>query len=371
MNELENARKEINQIDEEMAKLFEKRMNACAHVAAYKKEHGLPVRDTAREAALIERNRQYIGDAEIEGYYVPFLKNTIALSCAYQTKLLSGMKTAYCGVEGAFAYLAADRLFPGSELIACRSFADAYRAVETGEADCAVLPLENSYAGEVGTVMDLIFSGELYVNQVLDLSVRHCLIACPGASIQTVKTVVSHPQALQQCADFLSRLDAETKEYSNTAAAAEYVRDCADLSVAAIASEETAALYGLEILQSGINDAGNNTTRFAVLSRVPNRENTSAVRENENFILVFTVQNKAGALAQTLNIIGAHGYNMRNLRSRPMKDLQWSYYFYIEAEGNIHNENGRDMLRELSAICARLKLVGTFCTDGSSREATR
>lgn len=371
MNELENARKEINRIDEEMAKLFESRMKVCETIAAYKKERGLSVRDGAREAALIERNRQYIGDAKIESYYVPFLKNMIALSCTYQTGLMNGMKTAYCGVEGAFAQIAAKRLFPDSALVSCRSFADAYRMVETGEADCAVLPLENSYAGEVGAVMDLIFSGDLYINQVLDLSVRHCLIAVPGARVQTVKTVVSHPQALQQCADFLSCLGVETKEYSNTAAAAEYVRDCADPSVAAIASEETARLYGLEILQSGINDAGNNTTRFAVLSRVPNRENSVAVRENENFILVFTVQNKAGALAQTLNIIGAHGYNMRNLRSRPMKDLQWSYYFYIEAEGNIHNENGRDMLRELSAVCARLKLIGTFCTDGSRQEAAR
>ena len=104
----------------------------------------------------------------------------------------------------------------------------------------------------------------------------------------------------------------------------------------------------------------NNTTRFAVFSRTQNRPERTGERDSAGFILLFTVQNKAGALAQTLNIIGAHGYNMKNLRSRPMKDLQWNYYFYIEAEGNINNDNGEMLLRELSALCARLKLVGIY-----------
>ena len=365
MNELEQARAQINELDAEMAQLFERRMKACGVIAAYKKEHGLSIRDAAREAALIERSRKHVSDKLIEEYYVQFLRNTMDVSCRYQSRLINGAKVAYCGVEGAFAHIAAKKMFPESELISCQNFGDAYRAVESGEYDCAVLPIENSYAGEVGTVMDLLFSGALYVNQVFDLPIRQNLLVNPGARLEDIRLVVSHPQALQQCTGFLEKHGLAVKEYSNTAAAAKYVRESGDKSIAAIASDETAELFGLELLESEINDAKNNTTRFAAVSRVQNLPSApSALREDENFILMFTVQNKAGALAQTLNIIGAHGYNMRNLRSRPMKDLQWNYFFYIEAEGNINTENGRDMLRELSVICARLKMAGTFCTGG-------
>lgn len=364
MNELELAREEINKIDAEMAELFVRRMKCCENVAAYKKEHGLSIRDFAREAALIERCRQGIGDEVLESYYVSFLKNMIDVSCRYQSRLNSGMKVAYSGVEGAYAHIAAMKMFPESQTQNYSDFSDAYSSVENGEADCAVLPLENSYEGEVGAVMDLLFSGDLYVNKVIDLPISHSIMSVSGSSLSKVKKVISHPQALRQCAKYIHEQGYETEEYSNTAAAAKYVKECANPELAAIASEETAGIFGLQILKNSINDAGNNTTRFASLSRVPNRANKNC--DDENFILVFTVQNRAGSLAQTLNIIGSHGFNMRSLRSRPMKDLQWNYFFYIEAEGNIHNENGQNMLRELSAVCARLKLVGTFCADNQN-----
>ena len=314
MNELESARKEINRIDVEMARLFEERMKTCKQIAAYKKSNGLSVRDPARETELINRNRAYITDPDIETYYVGFMRNTIDLSCAYQSRLMSGMKVTYCGTEGAYAYIAAKKMFPECELIKHSDFTDAYRAVENGECDCTVLPLENSYAGE----------------------------------------------ALSQCNEYILRHGFETKAYSNTALAAKYVMESGDPTIAAIASEEAIAAFGLKVIESDINDSRNNTTRFASFSRSQNRPSSSGKRENENFIMVFTVQNEAGSLAKALNIIGIHGFNMRSLRSRPMKELQWNYYFYIEAEGNINTENGREMLQELSAICAKLKLIGSY-----------
>ena len=213
--------------------------------------------------------------------------------------------------------------------------------------------------------MDLIFSGSLYVNQVVDLPVLHNLLAVENAELDGIRTVVSHPKALQQCADYIRRHGLETRAYSNTALAAKFVKESGDPTLAAIASDETALIFGLKLLDTGINDSKINSTRFAAFSRSQNRPVTSKKREDENFILAFTVQNEAGALAQTLNIIGAHGFNMRNLRSRPMKDLQWSYFFYIEAEGNINTENGQDMLRELSAVCAKLRLVGTYYANNA------
>lgn len=340
-------------------------MQVCQAIAAYKKAHGLSIRDCSREADLINKNRSLIQSADVESYYVQFLQKTIDLSCDYQSRLIHGMRVTYCGVEGAFAYIAAKRMFPEAELVAFSDFTEAYQAVERGEYDCAVLPLENSSAGEVGTVMDLLFSGSLYVNQVIDLPVLHNLMAVEGAELDGIRTVVSHPQALQQCADYIRRRCWETRAYSNTALAAKFVKESGDPTLAAIASDETASIFGLKLLDTGINDSKINSTRFAAFSRSQNRPVTVKKREDENFILAFTVQNEAGALAQTLNIIGAHGFNMRNLRSRPMKDLQWSYFFYIEAEGNINTENGQDMLRELSAVCAKLRLVGTYYANNA------
>ncbi len=363
MSKLEESRKNINRIDKEMAKLFEERMEVCAEIAAYKREHGLSVRDPARESEVINRNRALVEKRELESYYVQYLQSMMDISCRYQSSLIEGMRVAYCGTKGAYAYIAAKKMFPEATLIELPSFAEAYRAVEEGDCDSAVLPLENSYAGEVGAVMDLMFSGKLYVNQVIDVPILHNLLAPEGAVIADIKTVVSHRQALDQCSGYLAEHGYEIKEYSNTALAAKAVSEAGDKSVAAIASEETAELFGLHILERDINDSKNNTTRFAAFSLCESRPASTVKRVDESFILLFTVQNEAGSLAKALNIIGAHGFNMRNLRSRPMKSLQWSYYFYIEAEGNVNTGNGADMLRELSAVCAKLRMAGSYCTE--------
>lgn len=360
MNELEIARKIINEVDKEMAVLFEKRMGAASLVAKYKKEHGLSILDSSREKEVIKNNSEYITNNEIKEYYVKFLEYNMELSRNYQSRLNEGMKVAYSGVEGAFAYIAAKRMFPNANLLAYPSFEEAYKAVEDGVCDSCVLPIENSFAGDVGTVMDLIFSGSLYINQVTDLAVEHNLLVNEGATIETIKQVVSHPQALSQCSTYISKHNFEAKPYTNTALSARLVKESGSLEIAAIASDETARIFGLKILESKINESRNNTTRFGAFSRVQNDMLSKKRNMNDHFILVFTVKNEAGALAKTLDIIGAHGFNMRNLRSRPMKELLWSYYFYIEADGNINTQDGKDMLRELGATCDRLKLAGTY-----------
>ncbi len=361
MNELEQARKIINEVDKEMASLFEKRMEASELVAKYKREHGLSILDPAREKEVISNNSSYIENTQIREYYVKFLESTMELSRNYQSRLNEGAKVAYSGVEGAFAYIAGKKMFPEAKLIAYQSFEEAYEAVEKGECDSCVLPIENSFAGDVGTVMDLVFQGSLYINQVIDLAVEHNLIANEGATIDTIKQVVSHPQALSQCNPYIMKHNFEARPYTNTALSAKLVKESGSLEIGAIASDETAKIFGLKILESKINESRNNTTRFAAFSRVRN-ENTSKRKMNQHFILVFTVKNEAGALAKTLDIIGAHGFNMRNLRSRPMKELLWSYYFYIEADGDINSSDGKDMLRQLGATCDRLKLAGTYNT---------
>ncbi|MBO5374188.1 MAG: chorismate mutase [Clostridia bacterium] len=363
MNKLEQAREIINKVDAEMAVLFEKRMKAAEMVAEYKRENGLSILDTSREAEIIKKNSEYIEDKAIREYYVEFLKDTMSISRAYQSRLNEGVRVAYNGVPGAYAYIASKKLFPEGKPVSYNDFTSAYEAVEKGECDVAVLPIENSYAGDVGTVMDLIFSGSLYVNQVIDLPIIHNLMAPSGATLQSIKKVVSHPQALSQCADFIKKHGYESEAFSNTAVSAQYVKEQNDITIGAIASDETASIFGLEILESNINTSRSNTTRFAVFSRSQNNMSDSKSKMNDHFILTFTVKNEAGALAKTLDIIGAHGFNMRNLRSRPMKELLWSYYFYIEADGNINTRDGKEMLRILGATCDKLKLAGTYKTQ--------
>ena len=360
-NKLDAARKIINEVDKEMAELFCRRMEASRLVAEYKQERGLPVLDPIREEEVIRKNSEYVANADedVRGCYVNFLRETMAVSRHYQSKILEGMRVSFSGVEGSFASIAAKKIFPTATRVPFGNFQDAYNAVVNGDCDVAVLPMENSSAGEVGQVSDLLFSGSLYVNGTYDLAVVHDLLVLPGTRIDEVKTVVSHAQALAQCMPFIRAHGYKEIEYVNTALAAEYVAMKGDKSLAAIASDEAAEQYGLEIAAGGINENRNNTTRFAVVSRVRNKK--PFVRGLDmRFILMFTVKNEAGSLAKAIDIIGKYGYNMGSLRSRPMKELLWQYYFYIEAEGNIDTEDGKAMMAELSEICDQLKIIGSY-----------
>ncbi len=355
--DLETARAEIREADEKIAELFEKRMRAVESVAAYKKEHGLPVFDAKQEERVIARNSALIEDSVLRNYYIKFIEETMAVSRAYQHRLLDGMKVAYTGVEGAFAHIASRRIFPDARLSSYASFEDAYGAVESGECDAAVLPIENSYAGEVGPVLDLMYGGKLHVTGIYALPVTQNLLSVKGASLSDIKTVMSHPQALSQCEQYIKKMGWRAVSASNTAVAAQQVSEAGDKSVAAIASIETAELYGLEVLERDINESAVNTTKFAVFSR---SENTGRNKKDNKFILVFTTKHTAGALSRAINVIGEAGFNMQVLRSRPVKAAAWQYYFYVEAEGDETSEAGKKMLRELRTVCESLKVVGHY-----------
>lgn len=358
MDKLSKAREIINETDKQIAKLFEQRMQAVKMVAEHKKEHGLPIFNGTREDELVKKTSAYVEDEEIRSYFVNFQRNTMDISKRYQRKILEGMNVAYSGVEGAYAYIAACKIFPDSNKISYKDFKGAYEAVEKGDCDCAVLPIENSNAGEVGQVIDLAFSGSLYVNDIYSLAIHHNLVALPGTRLEDVKQVISHQQALDQCVPFIRSMDYQTKSCANTARAAQFVSQSNDHSIAAIASRETAELYGLEILKENINESDVNTTRFAVFSRVMNKSG------NDHSIIVFTVPDESGSLAHAINIIGNHGFSMRSIKSRAMKELMWHYYFYVEISGNLQHKRGKYMLDELSDCCDKLKFIGTF-KDGS------
>ena len=352
---LEEARSIINEVDSKMAELFVKRMRAAEMVYEHKKEFGLPILDQKREDAVIEKNSAMIEDEVIKGYYIDFIKNLMSVSRAYQYRMQSGLKVAYNGVEGAFAHIAAGRIFPDSNRVSYRDFKSAYDSVVNGESDVVVLPIENSYAGEVGQTIDLIFSGGLFINGIYELEIHQNLLGLPDAKVEDIKKVTSHPQALSQCHDYLALRGFDTEESNNTAVAAKAVANMNDKSLGAIASVETAEIYGLKVLEANINKSGENTTRFAVLSKVKANSPTLS-----NSVLMFSVKNEAGALANAISIIGKYGYNMTALRSRPLKKHSWQYYFYTEIDGTTETEDGKMMLEELNKVCDKLKVAGTF-----------
>ena len=354
-NKLEEARRIINETDAQMAELFVKRMKAVEVVCAHKMEHGLPILDQKREDEVIERNASMIDDEVLKGYYIDYLKHLMSVSRAYQFRMQKGLKVAYSGVEGAFAHIAAGRIFPGGNRISYGDFKAAYDSVICGECDAAVLPIENSYAGEVGQTIDLIFSGSLFINGIYELEIHQNLLGRPDANEEDIKKVTSHPQALSQCHDYIKMRGFDTEESNNTASAAKTVANGNDKTLGAIASLETAEIYGLKVIEANINKSSENTTRFAVLSKAK-----ASSPSLSSTVLMFTVQHAAGSLANAIAIIGQHGYNMTALRSRPMKKHSWQYYFYVEIDGNTDTENGKNMIKELNKVCDQLKVAGTF-----------
>ena len=356
MSDLESVRKSINRIDKEMASLFEERMTAVKEVAAYKKQVGLQVCDEKREADVVNRNSKFIKNNEFLPYYINFIKGNMKISRYYQKRIISGTQIAISGTKGAFADITASKVFPEAENVPYTDFADAYRSAEKGESDLAFLPLENSFGGDVGAVLDLAFSGTLFINGIYESSIVQNLVGLKDAKLGDIKTVYSHPQALLQCANFIKNNGLLTEETLNTTAAAKTVLEKNDKTVAAICSQEAANTFGLKVLKSHINESSQNTTRFAVFSRTMKEANEF----DNRFVLMFTVKNTAGALSKAITVIGKYGFNLLDLKSRPTKLENWNHYFYIEGEGNIYSENGKAMVSEIEKCCDNFKIVGSF-----------
>ncbi|MCR5118442.1 MAG: bifunctional chorismate mutase/prephenate dehydratase [Lachnospiraceae bacterium] len=266
------------------------------------------------------------------------------------------MKIAFSGVKGAYAHIAGEKIFPGSECMPYPSFGNVYEAVRKGECDYGVLPVENSFAGDVAQVMDLLYFGELYIAGVYEMPIVHNLLGVKGAEKEDITRVYSHPQALDQCAGYIREKGFEQCAATNTAMAARDVAAAGDKQAAAIAGREAAQIYGLEILEERINEKDDNMTRFVVISR----EEEPLLKERQAFSMIFTVNNEAGALAKAVTTIGMNGFNLKAIRSRPARELAWNYYFYIEGEGDIKSNAGNRMIAELKWNCDVIRVLGNY-----------
>ena len=322
MDQLQQARAQIDEIDAKMAALFEQRMQAVGQVAQYKARTGKQVFDPAREALVLEKNTARVQNPELQPYYREFLKKALAVSRAYQHVLIGQDVAAYQGVEGAWSHIALRQLFPFAKAQAYSTWNEVVEAVERGDAYCGVLPFENSNAGDVSAVLDLLYAHPgLKVARMCDLPIRQDLLALPGAQLSEIKTVISHQQALAQSGPFLKLHHFATKAWGNTADAARYVAEQGDQTLAAIASAETAKLYGLQILD-----------------------------------------HKPGRLARVIQIIGERGFNMETIKSRPLPHVQFEYYFYVQlvCPANAATDDCAKLVHELENVCRTVRILGVF-----------
>lgn len=353
MNQLEEARKTINQIDEEMAKLFEQRMQAVENVVSYKMANQMPVLDASRENQLIEKNLSYLKEEKYKESYLRWFQRMLEVSKDYQKTIINKDIIGYGGTKGAFSHIATMNLFPHHTYRAYPTFDEVVIAVENGDIEYGVIPFENSFTGEVGETSDLLRDHQVYIHAMYDLKIVQNLLVVKGSTLSDIKQVYSHPQGLSQCELFLKGRGWEKIAYPNTALAAEYVAQKQDKSKAAIASVETAKIFGLDILEEHINTTVDNTTRFIVIHK--------KLKEDGNrFQMLFTVKNETGRLASAMNCIAAYDFNMKSIKSRAIPQQPWSYYFHVEIEGCLKDKRAKDMIAALHQHCTDIKILGGY-----------
>ena len=262
------------------------------------------------------------------------------------------MKVGYQGTLGSFSQIASKKLFNDAEFYNYLTFNDVIKNVINGEVDFGVLPIENSYTGEVSMVLDELFNSNVYIVKMYNLPIIQNLVGIKNAKLEDVRQVYSHEQALMQCSNFLSELNVEMISFANTALASKYVMELNDPQKAAIASELTAQLYGLKVLKAEINNNKLNTTRFAVISK--------EIKEvNDHFAFMFTVKDGSGALAKILNEISRLNINLTAISSHSTHEA-WKYYFYCEAEGRLDSSNVLLLQQILNEKCETFKIIGSY-----------
>ncbi len=373
---LAKLRGEIEQIDTQILRLFDQRMKTASLVAADKLISGKPVFDQAREEQLIEMAVSKTAP-EHQPRAANLLKCLMRLSRGVQYEWLldqgkhfdilsliqSGVKhwpenpRIVCqGATGSYSAKACQFLFPGQSFSQTKTFEDACRVVWQDEADAAVLPLENTTAGTVDDVYDLLLKYDLYIWQSVSLPIRHVLAASPGTSINGIETVVSHPQALAQCSSYIKEHQWQIQESLNTAFAARLVADKKDHRLAAIASDTAAEAYQLTVLDAQISNTSHNQTRFIAIGKNP------LIREDADRIsLILRLPHQSGALASTLAIFSDRHLNLTKIQSRPDPQLPWTYLFYLDFEAAASNRKAAlATLYHLSQEMPYLRFIGWY-----------
>ncbi len=349
---LDELREKIDGIDAQIVELLKNRSHFVHEVGAIKKEAGRPIFVPERECAMHDKLMKLNAGVLPEKSLLSIYRQIV--SCSFQ--LEGGLKIAFLGPEGTWSHQAALSRFGESvEMAPCGDFQAVFDAVERGQANYGVIPIENSTDGSVSQAMDLLAMTDLQICAQLHLSVQNCLLA--NIDPVDIRTIYSHPQVLGQCQYWLQKnfpLAALVPMVSTTAAALR-AREESDQGAAALGSEMTAHVAGLAVLQPNVQDRVDNTTRFVVIGKqhtVPTGKDRTT--------MCFTVAHKAGSLVEVLQHFKKHNINMYNIGSRPSGDTAWEYLFYVDVEGHCDTEPLQTCLADLKSYCPLFKVLGSY-----------
>ena len=375
--ELASLRAQMDAVNAEMLELFERRMGLSAQIAQAKRAGSKAVFDPARERAILAEVRSRAGEG-MESYATVLFSLLMEMSRGYQERLLHpttalkdqiaqaleqteplfppAASVACQGVEGAYSQLACDKLFKHPTISYFKNFEGVFAAIEEGFCDFGVLPLENSSAGTVNRVYDLMMRHDFHIVRTCRLKVDHDLLANPGATIEGITEVLSHEQAINQCAGYLDALKGvKVTAVANTAEAARLVAESGRTDVAALSSRACAPLYGLTTLARSVNDAGNNYTRFACIAKglkiYPGADRTS---------LMMVLPHVPGSLYKVLARFYALDVNLTKLESRPLPDRDFEFMFYFDLETPVYAPEFAALVCELGDLCEEFSYLGSY-----------
>ena len=374
--DLQDLRHQIDRIDDELIRLFQERMDVSVEVAHYKKQNNIPVYDSARErqklydlSSKVKEGREAcitslysllfeLSRSEQERILRPDSALTDKLQRAVQDtdSVFPERATVACqGTEGAYSQLAVEKLFTLPSILYFNTFEGVFNAVDNNLCSYGVVPLENSTAGSINQVYDLMMRYPLSIVRSARLKIDHCVLAKEGVELQSVKEIVSHEQAIAQCADFIKTLGCKVTVCENTAVAAKIVADSPRNDIAALSSRNCASLYGLRRLAESVQDRGNNYTRFICISKslsiYPGADKTS---------LMLTIPHKPGSLYHILSRFYIHGINLIKLESRPIPNRDFEFMFYFDLETPVYSSALLQVLRELNDLCDEFYYLGSY-----------
>jgi len=375
--DIQDYRAKIDEVDSELVRLYGERMEITREIGRYKREHNLPVLDTERERNLLNRVGEMAGEENENGVRALFgflmsqsrtnqlldgrkeseLGNRIRTALEETSQLFPPKAVVACqGVEGAYSQKACEKIFSAPSILYCRDFESVFSAIEKGLCRYGILPIENSLAGSVNSVYDQMISRNFYIVRSVRVKIDHTLIAPPGVRIEDIKEIYSHEQAIQQCSRYLEAHSGwQVNVCRNTAAAAREIAESGRKDAAAISSAACAPLYGLNILDTDIQNNSNNHTRFICIAKqpeiYPGADHTS---------LMLVLPNRPGSLYQLLGRFYAQGINLTKLESRPMPGRDFEFMFYFDLDASVYSPAFIRLIEELDATLEQFSYLGSY-----------